>query len=657
MKLVAGPGSTRSRRRPVPRGWGTLAIILHLLAGWAGPSILAATKLAEPVLLTQVPHGADPAGGGREGASRSDAWAGARLVVLSPDGQTRVISEGFHSACDPSVAFDGRTILFAGRREESAPWRVYEMDTEGRGARPVSPEGLEARSPIYVSTLFTLDSPEPWFTTVFVGRRLASPGKPEMPWPGLFNVKLDGSELRQLTYHPGPARDPMQVWDGRVIYAAMRPPLEAGSGETRGGLFGIHIEGADAELYTSGEPDRSPRMPCAADGGWLVFVESTPSAPDGAGQLACVHESRPHHSYRRLTDDPAWRYRHPSPGGEKTIMVARRPAQGAGTWGLVGLGVESGLCDPIYDSPEFDEVQAVLLAPRARPDGHSTVVNPKATTGIFYCLNAYDADERWRPHLEPGTVKRVRFIETISPPVGAATAVAPARRFVGEAPVEKDGSLNVEVPAGTPMLLQTLDERGLALATCGWIWVQPKETRGCVGCHEDPGLIPENLYVEALRRPSNRLVLPPEQRRSVSFRADVANVFKEHCATADCHGSPDSPLPMFVEAGKDSAEVVAATYQGLLTPLEATAKTSANAWPPGKYVDAGRARTSWLVWQLVGANTRRPWDRLPESPVRTVKPMPPPDHGQALSREEIATVIQWIDLGAPLDPTGKETKP
>ena len=110
------------------------------------------------------------------------------------------------------------------------------------------------------------------------------------------------------------------------------------------------------------------------------------------------------------------------------------------------------------------------------------------------------------------------------------------RRLVGEAPVEADGSFNVEVPADTPLLLQTLDERGLALATCGWIWVKPKETRGCIGCHEDPERIPENEYVLALRRPSNRLTLPPEQRRSVSFREDIAPMLQKHCATADCHG-------------------------------------------------------------------------------------------------------------------------
>jgi len=79
-------------------------------------------------------------------------------------------------------------------------------------------------------------------------------------------------------------------------------------------------------------------------------------------------------------------------------------------------------------------------------------------------------------------------------PRNAPRAATPfvQRRLVGEAPVEADGSFNVEVPADVPLLLQTLDERGLALATCGWFWVKPREKRGCIGCHEDPERVPEN---------------------------------------------------------------------------------------------------------------------------------------------------------------------
>ena len=44
----------------------------------------------------------------------------------------------------------------------------------------------------------------------------------------LYNVKLDGTELRRLTFNPNHNLDPFQMWDGRVIYSAERYPHEPG---------------------------------------------------------------------------------------------------------------------------------------------------------------------------------------------------------------------------------------------------------------------------------------------------------------------------------------------------------------------------------------------------------------------------------------------
>jgi hypothetical protein len=272
-------------------------------------------------------------------------------------------------------------------------------------------------------------------------------------------------------------------------------------------------------------------------------------------------------------------------------------------------------------------------------------------------------------HIKQGGVKRVRFIEgvvrtaTESSGKGAAQGPFIPRRLIGEAPVETDGSFNVIVPADTPLLLQTLDEHGLALGNCGWIWVKPKETRGCIGCHENPELTPENEFVLALRRFSTRLMPPPDQRRSVAFRQDVAPILQRSCATADCHGGFNTPLHLPLVASNQGERELLQAYETLTAPAGKAPK-DAQAWPPvpGKYVDAGRARTSWLVWDLLGCNTSRPWDqeaKLPDGPPRKVKMMPPAGKGLPLSDEELRTVIQWIDMGAQLEavkPSEAETK-
>ena len=651
------------------RRFGVALLGLALAASCAAEE--SRVKLDRPLVLTQVPRRmkAPAATWDSKGLTRSDWFDGARLAVVLPEGQVRVVSEGFHSAGDPNVSFDGQRLLFAGKKDRASRWRIWEIGLDGQGLRAVTPENLDARSPIHASTLFTLDSPEPWFTTVFVGQEQTLNELGRASASSLYNIRLDGGELRRLTFNPNHNFDPFQMWDGRVIYSAERYPNQPGAGAGRVGLYAIHVEGADMELYGGGQGRQIQHMPCATDRGLVVFVESEPASWDGAGQLACVEERRPHVTYRQLSQDPANLFLHPSPWQDNRILVSRRAANGRDTSGVFCLDADTGRCEPVFDSPDYHDVQALVVRPRNRPDGHSTVVDAKFDSGIVYGLNCYDADARMAPHLPTGMVKRVRFIEGVLQPTGgtsqAATGKGPfvPRRLVGEAPVEADGSFNVEVPADTPLLLQTLDDRGLALANCGWIWVKPKEKRGCIGCHEDPERVPENEYVLALRRPSNRLVLPPAHRRSVSFREDIAPLLQQHCASAECHGGNDTPLRLSLGPGKPSESDLEKSYGALL----ASARGKPEAWPQvGKYVDPGRARTSYLIWQLTGGDTSRPWDRgdqRPETQPRKIKPMPPAGEGKPLNTEELRTIVQWIDLGAqyealqaPVNPVPTDTR-
>jgi hypothetical protein len=608
----------------------------------------------EPFVLTQVPRRAKtpPAVRTPRDLVRCDWFEGARVVLVGAGGQVRILSEGFSSACDPNVSFDGQHILFAGRKGHDAGWRIWEIGADGQGLRAITPEQMDARSAIYATTLFTLDSPESWFTAVFVGRESFVNEAGRVGVSSLYNIKLDGTELRRLTFNPNHNFDPFQTWDGRVLYSAERYRNQPGEKGGRVGLYAIHVEGADMELYGGELGQRVQQMPCVTPGGLVVFVESNQGTWDGAGQLACLGERRPHVTYRQLTKDSSQLYLYPSPLRDNVILVSRRSIKRQGTCGVYRFDVDSSSCELVFDSPDYHDLQAMALLPRRSPDGHSTAVDTKVDTGIFYGLNCYDADQSMAPYLTTGMVKRVRFLEGVpqSPAARSNGPVPPGgfvpRRLVGEAPVEEDGSFNVELPADIPLLLQTLDADGMALATCGWIWVKPKEKRGCIGCHEDPERTPENEFVLALRRPSNRLVVPAGERRSISFAEDIAPILQKHCANSECHGGNGTPLRLPLAADKPSSRDLELAYAALLRPLRGKAKAAEPPPRTGKYVDAGRSRTSWLVWQLTGTNTSRVWDK-PTPSARNIRLMPPQGKGTPLLEEERRTILQWIDLGAP----------
>lgn len=628
--------------RPGPIPGRSAAFRLALGLALVAPPLGLHAALDQPIIVTQAP---------RTSTRPFDPFADSRLLWVPTNGAPRVLTGDFASACDPNVSFDGAKVLFAGRAKPGDFWRIYEYDLAGATVRPVSPPQLEARNPIHVSTLFTLDSPQPWFTTVFAGRD-TTPGAAGVP--ALYNIKLDGTELRQLTFGPAASREPFQMWDGRIIYSAERRPFEPGVEPGHVRLHAIHMEGADMELYGGERGGAVQRMACGTEGGHVVFVEPDPARADGAGQLARLDEQRPHVTYHPLTRDARFAYAYPSPAGGNRLLVARHAKGGRGDAAIVSLDAVSARTEVVFDTPEYRELQAVIVAPRRRPDGHSTVVDTKFKTGIFYGLNCYDAEARMAPHLTTGMVKRVRLAEGIVLPAAPGpkgakpgTSVTIVRRLVGEAPVATDGSFNLEVPADTPLLLQSLDERGMALATCGWIWVKPGEKRGCIGCHEDPERIPENEYVIALRHPSTHLDLPPAERRTVTFRDDIAPLLAKHCATAGCHADKKSPR-LALRGGETAEPALRAAYQALMTPAKDQSRVG-DGLPAGRYIDAGRARTSRLIWMLAGENTSRPWD---QSPHMKAKPadfpsMPPTGKGTPLTPDELRILIQWIDLGAP----------
>jgi hypothetical protein len=56
------------------------------------------------------------------------------------------------------------------------------------------------------------------------------------------------------------------------------------------------------------------------------------------------------------------------------------------------------------------------------------------------------------------------------------------------------------------MTFELLDATGIVVGRQdGWVWVMPRESRGCVGCHEDREMVPPNRLADAVAKPAVRL--------------------------------------------------------------------------------------------------------------------------------------------------------
>jgi hypothetical protein len=168
-----------------------------------------------------------------------------------------------------------------------------------------------------------------------------------------------------------------------------------------------------------------------------------------------------------------------------------------------------------------------------------------------------------------------------------------------------------------------LDEDYVAVRTQrAWTWVMENESRGCVGCHEDPELSPPNRLVTAITKPPADLVLPPARRRTVDFRHQIAPILAARCATAACHVGGQA-APVLGEPGSVMSDSALRTLYGSLVEPAAGS-------PGGRYVVPGKARESPLIRMLLGSGREGP------------------SHG-LLGRRDLILFIEWVDLGAEWD--------
>jgi hypothetical protein len=244
--------------------------------------------------------------------------------------------------------------------------------------------------------------------------------------------------------------------------------------------------------------------------------------------LVAVARTRSLHTRRVIADDSSGLYHSPSirPTGE--LLVSRRPKNG-GSYGLYLLDPQSGTQKTqVFDTAQWHEINAFVVHPRSEPAGHASVVKEQVDYGKLYCMNAYLSDTAESRQIKQGRIKTLRVVRAVTDTGGgpissrgqqaehsASDSSTVGEEVLGSIAVEHDGSFLVEVPARTPLRLETLDAEGKVLqAMTSWLWVMPQEPRGCIGCHEDRELTPPNRHVYALRKEAKKIVPPGSNRQA-----------------------------------------------------------------------------------------------------------------------------------------------
>ncbi|MEW6744389.1 MAG: hypothetical protein AB1486_16675 [Planctomycetota bacterium] len=538
---------------PIPRYITTrvqqqvFALLTALLAVAAATDL----KAQEPawkgsLILVQEPPGAWEKCGKRGWPLRIAKPEGARIVVAEPGRNPRVLTEGLASACDPCVSIDSTKVLFAGKEHAEDPWNIFEIGADGSGLRKITDrlgtEGLgDCFEPEYLARgaiippdykdkvrwmVFTSTAPGHFVeagsekaTSLYVQCLEPIPNRGIVTWRTTFNLSSDFS--------------PTVLSDGRVLYSTWQnflgqnlggpnlPGLSSAPAATPGAphmgtieLFTISWSGEDINPFLPSSAAGLVRsMACETPDRSIVFVESDGSEPDQSGRLARVWLRRPFKTYELLSK-AAGRVRNPHPLPDGSLLVSYAPE--GKDFGLYLFDFEKGGPGAlVMDDPLWSDVDGMALSPRREPLGRITMVYEAAKTATLTCLNVYESDQPEVRAIPKGAVKKVRFVEGLPVASGGLGGAGTARaRVLGEALVEADGSFLVRIVPQTPFTMQLLGANDDVLAVMRtWIWLQPGDERGCVGCHEDKELTPENRVTLALLKAKASPVLTPIEER------------------------------------------------------------------------------------------------------------------------------------------------
>jgi hypothetical protein len=395
---------------------------------------------------------------------------GAQLLLVH-NGKAEPLVAGFAATADADVSYDGKAVLFAGKRSVGDRWQIWELTLSDQSLRKVTSTNDDAERPFHLPGGRLV-----WAQRTPNGFQLDSSddGRPMDTIP--LNPTA-GPGITPLTYIHGSAFPTGVLHDGRILFESGFP---LGSGSTPE-LYLVYADGSGVESVRC-DHGRTRWGATQLASGDVVFTHGT-SLARFTSPLA--HEepvAAPPAQYAgdlAETDSGAW-------------LVSARTASAAhyaiSLWDPgTSSRPHSAKLEALLAVDGMNLVDPVLVALHPRPNRHPSGLHPWKYANLLALDSRVSRDGALRGM--PATVR----LETQDAHGHAIAA--------GTAPVETDGSFFVRVPVDRPIRFALLDRGGAVLRQeQGWFWLCGGEQRYCVGCHAGPERASENRVPAVLMR-------------------------------------------------------------------------------------------------------------------------------------------------------------
>jgi len=393
---------------------------------------------------------------------------GGRLAIYNP--QTKkvrsLINDDKGAFRDPRVSYDAKKVLFSYRKGGTHHYNLYEINVDGTNLRQLTSGDWDDIEPCYL----------PDGDIMFCSTRCK---RYVLCWqsavPVLFRCKSDGSEIRQLSSGANVENTPAVLPDGRIVYTRWEYVDRATTRFHQ--LWVINPDGTGAATYFGNmHPSYSVYIDAKAIPGTqdVIYVKSGHCSNEHAGHLVRLNiangpddlsQAKPI-SIQTL-GKKKWRYglRDPYPVSSSLFLAARH-----NSLVVINAKEQTGEMTNLYTCETMMVHEPQLITPRKREPVLTSRTDNTKTTGTLFVSDVHIG--RNMKGLKQGTVKKLLVMEQLPKPVnyhgGGSTPLAHGgkwtiNRILGTVPVEKDGSAFFEVPAQRSIYLGLLDENDLSI--------------------------------------------------------------------------------------------------------------------------------------------------------------------------------------------------
>jgi hypothetical protein len=435
---------------------------------------------------------------------------------------------------DPQVHYDGQKILFSYRKGGTATYHLYEIDIDGSDLRQLTDGPDDDIEPTYLpdgGIMFGSSRCRRFVNCWF--SRVAT----------LYRCDADGQNVRMISSNNDHDNTPWVLPDGRVLY--MRWEYVDRSQVHFHHLWTVNPDGTGQMVWYGNEHGGVAMLDAKPIPGTDKVVASFSPGhgrPEHMGHITVVDPGAGpdvQTTVRRVSKEGEM-FRDPYAISEDCFLVAND--QGI----LVMDG--DGNTELVYELPEGDRSMECHEPRPLRPRPHELVISNRVDLsqpdGELVLANIYEG--RNMAGVQRGEIKKLLVLEQLPEPVHFSGGMEPISiggtftmaRIHGTVPVEPDGSAYMQLPALRSLFFVALDENDLSVKRMqSFVTLQPGERTSCVGCHEQrsrTAAVTPNLM--ALAASAHKITPVDDVPDVIDFPRDVQPILNAHCA--QCH-NPD----------------------------------------------------------------------------------------------------------------------